>query len=105
MAKVKFSLTASPTFKSKVLIPIPGQAAGEIEFTFKGKTRAEFKEFLDELSDKEDVDTILEITSGWDLIDAFDRDNIDLLTQHHMGAARAIIEKYLSELTAARLGN
>jgi hypothetical protein len=28
-----------------------------------------------------------------------------LLTQNYLGAARVVIEKYLSELTAARLGN
>lgn len=105
MAKPKFTLAASPTFKSKVAIPIPGRAAEQIEFTFKGRTRDEFKEFVEGLSDMDDVAAIMAIASGWELDDAFDAKNIELLNQNYLGAARAIIEKYLSELTQARLGN
>ena len=105
MAKAKFNLSVAPTFKAKVLIPIPGKTAEPVEFTFKGRTRDEFKKFVDELKDREDVDVILDIASGWDLEDAFDADNIEELTQNYLGAARAVIEKYLHELTQARLGN
>lgn len=105
MAKPKFSLTPAPTFKARVLVPVPGKTAELVEFTFKGRTRDQFKEFIDGLKDREDVDVVLDIASGWELDDAFDKENIELLTQSYLGAARAIIEKYLSELTQARLGN
>lgn len=105
MAKAKFSLAVKPTFKAKVSIPVPGQAPELVEFTFKARSRDDFKEFIDGLKDREDVDVILDIASGWELEDAFDKDNLELLTQNYLGAARAIIEKYLSELTQARLGN
>jgi hypothetical protein len=103
--KSKFSLAVKPTFRSRVSIPVPGQAAELVEFTFKGRTRDQFKAFIEELKDREDVDVILDIASGWELDDAFDKDNLEELTQNYLGAARAIIEKYLSELTQARLGN
>lgn len=105
MAKTKFNLSVSPTFKAKVLIPIPGKTAEPVEFTFKGRTRDEFRKFVDDLKDREDVNVVMDIASGWDLEDAFDEVNVEILTQNYLGAARAIIEKYLNELTQARLGN
>lgn len=105
MAKPQFSLTAKPTFKSKVEIPIPGDKSATVEFIFKGRTRDEFKAFVESLADREDVDVILDLASGWDLEDAFEKENVELLTQNYIGSARAIIEKYLSELTAARTKN
>lgn len=105
MAKSKFVLAVSPTFRAKVAIPIPGKQAEPVEFTFKGRTREQFKEFVENLKDREDVDVILDIASGWELEDAFDKENVEQLTENYLGAARAVIEKYLSELTQARLGN
>lgn len=101
----KLSLVAKPTFTSKVQIPVPGDKASTVLFTFKGRNRDAFKAFVESLSDREDVDVIMDIASGWDLEDAFDRDSIELLTQSYLGAARAIIEAYLAELTAARTKN
>lgn len=105
MAKPKFSLAAKPTFTARVSIPVPGKAPEPVEFTFKGRTRDEFKEFIDTLAEREDADVVMDICCGWELEEAFDRENVDLLIQNYLGAARAIIEKYLSELTQARLGN
>ena len=105
MAKPKFSLTTNPTFKAKVLIPVPGKQAEAVEFTFKGRTREEFKEFVDTLKDREDIDVVMSVATGWELEDAFDKSNIELMLQNYLGASRAIIEKYLAELTQARLGN
>lgn len=107
MARPKFTLVAKPTFTAKVAIPIPGQAAEMVEFTFKGRTRDQFAEFIESIKDGEakDVEVIMDIASGWELEDAFDAKNIEVLTQNYLGAARAIIDKYLAELTTARLGN
>lgn len=107
MARPKFTLVAKPTFTAKVAIPIPGQAAEMVEFTFKGRTRDQFADFIESIKDGEakDVEVIMDIASGWELDDAFDAKNIELLTQNYLGAARAIIDKYLAELTTARLGN
>jgi hypothetical protein len=101
----KLSLVAKPTFTAKVQIPVAGDKAATVQFTFKGRTREAFKAFMESLTDREDVDVILDMCSGWDLEDAFDKENIELLNQNYLGAARAIIDVYLSELTAARAKN
>ena len=105
MSKSKFSLTALPTFKRKVGIPVAGSKPVEVEFTFKHKTRDEYKAFIEGIEGREDVDVILEIASGWDLEEAFDDTSLDALTQNYIGSARAIITAYINELTDARLGN
>lgn len=101
----KLQLTASPTFKANVLIPVPGKKPVPVEFNFKGRTKDEFKSFIDTIGDREDVDVILDIATGWELEEAFGRDSVELLLQNYLGSARVIIEKYIGELTAARLGN
>lgn len=105
MAKPKLSLVANPTFKAKVAIPVPGDKAVDVEFTFKGRNREAFKTYIASMDGREDVDLIMDAASGWDLEDAFDRDNVEKLTQNYMGSARAIFDKYVGELTQARLGN
>ena len=105
MAKVKLSLVASPTFKAIVAIPVPGTKAVPVEFTFKGRSREAFKEFVEGLSNRDDVDVILDVASGWDLDDAFDKTSVTALVDNYLGAARAVLEKYFSELTQARTGN
>lgn len=98
MAKPKFNLSAVPTFKAVVDIPVPGGKAEKVEFIFKHRTRDDFKKFIDKLEGREDVDVILDIASGWDLEDAFDADSLEELTQNYIGSARAIIEVYITEL-------
>lgn len=101
----KLQLTASPTFKCNVLIPVPGKKPVPVEFNFKGRTKDEFKAFIEGIGDHEDVDVILDIATGWELEDAFGKESVELLLQNYIGAAKVIIEKYVHELTAARLGN
>ena len=101
----KLTLTASPTFTAKVAIPVPGGKAVPVEFKFKGRTKDEFKELLEGMAEREDVEAILEVASGWDLEDVFNEDNVEKLVQNYIGSAKAILEKYITELSAARLGN
>ncbi|GGX32814.1 hypothetical protein GCM10007242_44710 [Pigmentiphaga litoralis] len=101
----KFALTASPTFKLKVDIPIPGAKPEPVEFIFKHRTRDDFLEFLSMLAGRGDVEVILDIASGWDLEDAFTADNVARLTQQYLGAANAVISAYTTELPGLRLGN
>lgn len=105
MAKPRFTLTLAPTFKAKVQIPIPGKSAEPVEFTFRGRTRDEFKEFMDGLKSQDDIDAIMDIASGWELDDVFDAKNVNELIQNYIGSARAILDTYIAELTNARLGN
>jgi len=101
----KLTLTASPTFKSMVKIPVPGAKAAPVEFKFNGMTKDKFKAWLETLSDKEDADAIMEIASGWDLDDPFNADNVGRLIDQYIGAAKVIFETYINELSAAKLGN
>lgn len=115
--KPKFSLAVNPTFKAPVLIPIAGGTSAEIIFTFKHRTRDEFKEFMDSLKPVEvadgaepvegpkDCDVLLDIASGWDLDEPFDAASLEKLVQRYMGSAQAVINAYLSELTGARTKN
>lgn len=108
MAKAKLTLSLSPTFKSKVAIPVPGSKPVEVEFTFKGRSKSEFKELWEKMAGgqfSEDTDAIMEIASGWELEEPFDLENVLLLTETYMGAAKAIINKYLEEVPGIRLGN
>ena len=51
----KLALTASPTFKSNVLIPVPGKKPAPVEFIFKGRTKTEFQAFIENLRGEYDV--------------------------------------------------
>jgi len=73
--------------------------------TIKHRNKDDFQDWVKELGEKDDVDLILEVASAWELAEPFDRDSLDTLTQDHMGSARAVLEKYISEQTNAKLGN
>lgn len=103
MAKLK--LAASPTFKAKVSIPVPGGKPADVEFVFRGRTRDQFREFIESMGERKDAEVIMDCASGWDLDDPFGAETVELMTQNYLGSARAVIEKYIGELTAARLGN
>ena len=103
--KPKFSLTLAPTFKCKVAIPVPGEKSADVEFIFKGRSREAFKDFIESLKDRDDADVVMDIASGWDLEDAFTKENVEILTGNYLGAAKAVIEAYLSELTTGRTKN
>ena len=101
----KLTLTVAPTFLAKVAIPVPGAKPAQVEFKFKARTKDEFKEFIEGMGETEDVDAILDMATGWELDDAFNKDNVEKLVQNYIGSARAILEKYITENSGARLGN
>lgn len=103
MAKLK--LQPEPVFKATVQIPAAGSADLGLEFTFKHRTRDQLKQFIEESAERDDADTILEMASGWELADAFTRENVTLLVQNYVSAARAVWEKYLDELARGRAKN
>lgn len=104
MAK-KLILAASPTFKSKVAIPIPGGSPVLVEFTFKHRQKDDLFTWAQNLAGMEDVDLVKDVASGWDLDDEFNDANITALTQTYCGSARAILDRYFAEQTGAKLGN
>jgi hypothetical protein len=103
MAKLK--LVANPTFIAKVGIPIAGADAADVVFTFTHRTKTQLDEFVRSRSEKADVDSVMEMTSGWDLEDPFTRENVETLLENYIGAAIAIFRVYVDQLVKAKLGN
>lgn len=103
MAKIK--LSANPTFKAKVSIPIPGGKPEPVEFTFKHMTKDGVLDWLGKVEKKKDAEIILAIASGWELDDEFNSENVEVLCQNYMGSGKVIFETYLSELRGERLKN
>ena len=101
----KISLDANPTFPAKVAIPVAGGVPVEVAFTFKHRTRDALNEFLTTADKRTDVETLMSIVDGWELDDTLNPENMLRLTQSYLGAARAVVEKYIDELTQAKAKN
>lgn len=101
----KITLTPSPTFKAKAPIHVPGGRKAEIEFKFKYRDTDEFKEFMESLEGQKDIEIIMDIACGWDLDEAFDEKNVELMIKKYIGSARSVLSTYVDELTGARAKN
>ena len=106
----KLSLTQKPTFTATVQIPVLGGGTEPVQFTFKAMRRAEFSKWLEALTAKKDEaqkdeDVVLEIASGWDLEEAFDKKNVVELGELYPGSGRAIVAAYINEYAGAKAGN
>ena len=100
----KFKLQPDPTFKRRVSIPVPGDAkAGDIEFTFKFRSRDSLSEFYRSVGAGEipRVDAILAMATGWDLSDEFNAENVKVLDETFIGALERVVEAYWDEHTKA----
>ena len=107
MAKVKFTLEPSPTFKAAVNIPVPGAGFVPVAFFFKHRDRDGFKELADGMAERDPINLLLDIACGWELEEPFDSINLTKLTDRYLGAFQAILDTYFGELTktAYRAGN
>ncbi|OIJ40091.1 phage tail assembly chaperone [Massilia timonae] len=105
MAKAKLSLAGENTFTATVLIPVPGGKTAEVDWVFAWMPRDQFKEFIKNLEGAEDVDALMDISRGWDLDDDFGKAAVEKLTQKYIGAARAVLDKFIAEITGARAKN
>ena len=103
MAKLNF--TTAPTFAMKVAIPVPGKKAVDVEFTFKGRNREEFREYLDAAAGKEDIDALMDTITGWELENEFSREEVERMMLFYPASPRAIIQRYISDLSGVRVGN
>lgn len=101
----KLALTPNPTFKAKVLIPVPGDRPAPVEFTFRHRNREDLASWLEKLEGKPFHEAVTEMASAWDLEDPFDGENVKRLLSAYIGAFSAIYEKYLGELAPAREKN
>lgn len=112
----KFKLNPDPTFKAKVGIYRPGVGAEQVEFVFKYRNEEDRVAFIEALDPNLPlIDVAMEIVCGWNLEDAFTKENIELLANNYSGSPYkdgsrrhlmlSIWHTYLEELTGARLGN
>jgi hypothetical protein len=98
----KLSLTAAPTFTARASIPIPGGKPAPVEFTFKHRPREELLAWLNDTSNRDDTDVIMDCVSAWELDDPFSAENVAALCSSYSGAAGAIVETYLREMLGRR---
>jgi hypothetical protein len=101
-----FKLNPDPTFKADVEIPVPGQGKGKITITYRYKNAEQMADYMGRLKELGDIGSIMEIVEGWDGPDApFDETAIKLLAKNYNGSVLLIYQRYVDELTKARLGN
>jgi len=99
-------LQPKPTFKAKVAIPIPGGKPAQVEFEFNALTRTDLQQYLTDSEGRSDSDNLSEIVCGWSGVDTpFSSEALSQLLDNYVGAARAILDKFIEELTKARAGN
>jgi hypothetical protein len=105
----KVTLAVEPTFQAPVTIPAPGGKLDPVTFTFKYRTKDELDAYSKSMEKNvesiSNVDVVMGIAEGWDLDDAFTRENVERLLQKFHAAAGVISRAYITELTQARLGN
>ena len=105
MAKIKFTLTANPTFKHPVPMPVPGGKFVDVVFTFKHRDKAALDEFLEQAKGMENTELVMAIASGWELEEAFDEENVKVMVSSYFGAASAIFKAYMDETFKVARGN
>ena len=101
----KLSLTPNPTFKAKVGISVPGKGKVPTEFTFRHMSRKDLLAWIEASKDKADVDCILEVATGWELDDEFNRENVEALCDTYLSAGAEIVGDWMQELRGARAKN
>lgn len=107
-----FTLEPNPTFTAPVSIPLPGGEAATIDITFRHMGREALRRFLDRVKDMPDAEAAEEIIADWSGVAAAGGDpspssaeNIMALLDNYHGAALAILQTYIRELTGQRVKN
>ncbi len=103
-------ITAAPTFKAKVSIPLPGddEKPADVVIEFRHMTKAALSAFLDEQNKNGGgYDGIAKgVVIGWAGVDeAFSQDALHRLLENYSAAGREIASTYAHELSKAKLGN
>ncbi|MBK7822934.1 MAG: hypothetical protein IPJ61_18290 [Tessaracoccus sp.] len=101
----KITLAVAPTFKLDVSIPVIGERNVTVGFTFKGRSKTQFNEYMQAMRGMADPDAMMETVCGWDQEHEFNRDNMVLFLESHPLAAEAVLSRYMKEYLGARLGN
>lgn len=101
----KFSIDPNPTFRFPVAIPVPGGQAADVVFTFRHKTKTEMNDLIKRAETLSEVDLIMEVACGWELVDQFTTENVTRMIDNYIGSAGAIFSAYIGELTKVREKN
>jgi hypothetical protein len=101
----KLQLVANPIFRAKVGIPVAGGEAVPVEFVFKHRTKTALEEWIKQRIDKSDPDSFMEMVEGWDLEDAFNKENVTTLLENYIGTALATYRTYVDQLVQNKLKN
>lgn len=101
----KLTLIASPTFSAKVGIPVAGCEPADVVFTFKHRSKADLDEFVASRQGASEVDSVMAMAQGWDLVAEFNAENVALLIQNYIGAPVVIFRAYLDELLKTKAKN
>lgn len=126
---IKIKLGTRPkSFPRTVVFPMLEGPDGQIEMSFKYRTREEFGTFVDALVEAAGItatpgdekfsmakmlgktsaanaDYVLQIADGWNLDEPFTREAIEQLGNEIPAAVLAIMEDYRSAITEGRKGN
>jgi len=104
MAELTF--VVDPTFPMTVAVPVPGKKPVDTEFTFIGRNGEELQAYLDGSRGKEDLDALMDTIVGWGIKNRpFEREEVAKFILVYPAAARAIISKYITEISGIKLGN
>lgn len=76
-----------------------------MEFTFKHRTKSELDVFGKALAGRSDGEAFMEMLTGWEFEEEFNRESVDLLLENYMGAALAVYDTYKNELVQAKVKN
>lgn len=110
----KLKLKQDATFKSVVPVVLPGGEAVDVTFEFKNRTREELKQFyadlagadeLDAMDLDQDTDFVMSYLVGWDIEEAFTRDNLKILLDNYPFVGADAVKVYLREINGARTKN
>ncbi|NUZ07613.1 phage tail assembly chaperone [Piscinibacter koreensis] len=88
----------SATFKAKVPVPVAGGKATDVEMTFRHRRKTDLDAFVSSRSGKSDVESFLEMVTGWELDDPFDSEHVEELLENYPGAAVSAFETYMHQL-------
>lgn len=103
-----FKLNPEPTFAVTLDIPKHGGGTQQLKVIYKHRTMDELDEFTksEETLKLDNVGLVMALVVGWEGVDApFTKDAVHQLCQNFKSAPFVIRDRYLEEITQARLGN
>lgn len=100
-------LNPNPEFSTSVSITEPGKKEPTIiTVTYRYKTREELADFVERTKDAQVADTLCEIVSGWDGVDApFSSENLKIMVGNYMPAGLEMLKAYYQELAESKVKN